>query len=156
MTGRRSPTALRAQEFRDGVSPLHRIVFPYVSKRLWEAQREHVLTLWLRRWDGTRPPAWWAYDAPGLREQVGGRGTRIAGNPRHASGIPTGWAWIDRGDPPLFEAQAIFLERHGLMFPGEARKLPRGPRNPEPLPRQFWPALFPTDTECEEFPNDHD
>ena len=156
MTESRLPIPFRYGPARNDGSRAREIVFPHVSRRLWEAHREKVLKVWLRRRDGTRPPAWWAYDAPGLREQIGGRGIRVPDDPRHANGIPTGWRWIDPSDPPSFEAQCVFLERHGLLFPGEARKFPRGPPSPEPLPRQFWPDLFSTASNCEEFLHDHE
>lgn len=46
-------------------------------KRLgaWRRIRESVLETWTRERPGTRPFAWWKFDAPGPRERLGGIGT---------------------------------------------------------------------------------
>lgn len=58
--------------------------------------------------------------------QAVGQGKRI---PYHRKapfhGVP-----IDRADPPLFESEAAYLERHGLLLAGERRRL---------KPRDFAP-----------------
>ncbi len=41
----------------------------------------------------------------------------------HYAELASRGAPIDPNDPPLFEAQATYLERHGLLLPGERRRL---------------------------------
>jgi hypothetical protein len=48
----------------------------------------------------------------------------------HRKGPFTGVA-IDPKDPPVYEAQATYLERHGLLFPGERRRLRKADFEPE-------------------------
>jgi hypothetical protein len=38
---------------------------------------------------------------------------------------------IDPGDPPVFESQASYLERHGLFLPGERKRLKKEDFEPE-------------------------
>ena len=38
---------------------------------------------------------------------------------------------VDEEDPPLFEAQASYLERLGLLLPGERRRLAKSDFEPE-------------------------
>jgi hypothetical protein len=38
---------------------------------------------------------------------------------------------INPDDPPLFESQATYLERHGLLLPGERRRLTKQDFEPE-------------------------
>jgi hypothetical protein len=40
---------------------------------------------------------------------------------------------IDPDDPPLYESQAAYLERHGLFLPGERRRLRKADFEPEPV-----------------------
>jgi hypothetical protein len=43
--------------------------------------------------------------------------------PEFTMGIPSGWASINEGDPPIFESEAAFLDRHGLLTPQEKKYL---------------------------------
>jgi hypothetical protein len=43
---------------------------------------------------------------------------------------------IDRANPPTFESQATFLERHKLLLPGERRRLTAADFAPEAIDRQ--------------------
>ena len=56
------------------------------------------------------------------------RGTPIGANhkPGDFAGVP-----IDPDDPPVFESQAAYLERHGLLLPGERRRLRKADFEPE-------------------------
>jgi hypothetical protein len=54
---------------------------------------------------------------------------RGAGAPKgDFKGVP-----IDPDDPPLYESQAAYLERHGLFLPGERRRLRKADFEPEPV-----------------------
>lgn len=154
----------------------------------WDSARDEVLAEWIRDHPGTRPWAWWRFDAPREpltlapdriwrdedrtlphRRRVGGVGT-----PWHEvwgcaldfdRGIPTQWfdAWMikyyngrakdvhgnrigteyhdgflvadafDPADPPRFESEATYLERHGLLAPGERERLTEADFQPEVL-----------------------
>jgi hypothetical protein len=94
---------------------------------------------------GTWPGYWFDGRLPEPRRRVGGTGDpdsdHLAIVPNYAYGIPATWLddwWADRlrrerrdlticayceADPPLYEAQASYLERHGLFLPGERERL---------------------------------
>ena len=102
-------------------------------------------SLWWRydapRWS---PPArhadYYAADTlPEPRQRLGGTGTPahevLAYSPRWPYGVPLDWVHpsdpkhygpefkgvpIDPNDPPTYESQASYLQRHGLLLPGEA------------------------------------
>ncbi|HJU18585.1 MAG TPA: hypothetical protein VJ770_19205 [Stellaceae bacterium] len=113
---------------------------------LWEAIRDDVIAEHVRNYPGTRPRGWWAFDAPEPRRKLGGtgepRGTSLCGltpsglyddypKPReldnpYLKGYPT-----DPADPPVFESQAAYLDRHGLFLPGERRRLKAADFEPE-------------------------
>ena len=100
----------------------------------WDAPRQPT---------GTHPGCWYDGLLPELRQRVGGIGTPLyhvlAYAPDFRFGIPAGWVTdavvesyagtsfagfaISNSDPPRFEAQASYLERHRLLLPGERRRL---------------------------------
>ena len=111
---------------------------------LWERCRDLVLDKWVRTRPGTRPSLWWRFDAPREpagthpgyfydgalpqpRKRLGGTGTPahevLAYVPSTRYGIPSEWKDIDHSDPPVYESEAAYLERHGLLLPGERRML---------------------------------
>ncbi len=116
-------------------------------KRDWRAAREEILADWIRDYAGSRPWAWWKYDAPAPRLRVGGKGSLIPANDCSDNlrfGIPRRSAFVcdrllaawnkldcasreyqvyDENDPPAFESEASFLKRHRLFLPGEAARL---------------------------------
>jgi len=47
--------------------------------------------------------------------------------PMFERGIPSSWAEIDPGNPPTFESEAVYLEKHGLLSPVEKRHLEKHP-----------------------------
>ena len=55
--------------------------------------------------------------------------TDHAGNPRTADSFD-GVA-LDPADPPLFESQAVYLDRHGLLTPAERKRLSEADFAPE-------------------------
>lgn len=94
---------------------------------LWLAHSERIIEEWAATAPGTRPAAWWRYDAPEQRQRLGGKGTPASDvsaiAPCFVLGVPADWAEdFDPTDPPLFETQAAFLKRHGLLLAGEARQ----------------------------------
>lgn len=127
---------------------------------LWAQHGPEIIKAWARKHPGTRPHAWWAYEALESRWRVGGTGTPdfvalAAIVPQHAYGIPVRWISaatirlyrqklgiklradpFDAKDPPTFEAEGEFLRRHGLLAAHEAERVDLAP---EILPRDFWP-----------------
>lgn len=150
-------------------------------REAWAAVRDRVLADWIADDPGTRPWAWWLFDAPAwagpipsawqgayfvpaLREprrRLGGRGTAnhdaLRYVPTFRFGLPaSGWVTdfdvayyrgravdvhgkpiatefrgrafpfeaLDPNDPPTFESEAAYLDRHGLMTPAERRRVP--------------------------------
>lgn len=98
---------------------------------VWPAYRERVLADWIKKKPGTRPRVWWWVDAPEpRREQISGYGRIYPAldndrNFRHGCGLPDSW-WLvdgDAGNPPVYESQARYLQRHELLMPGELKRL---------------------------------
>jgi hypothetical protein len=103
---------------------------------------------------GTHQGVWYDGPLPEPRRRLGGTGTPrsdvLADVPMFCLGVPARWLTVDdfrtwpqlaaRGaeaydpaDPPLFESQASYLERHGLLLPGEHRLLRKDDFEPERL-----------------------
>ena len=123
----------------------------------WGQYREQILPMWIAGKPGTRPSLWWTYDAPRLvnppwywqhfdlcepRQRLGGVGDIHRGcGPEFDRGLPGPWleGWetdaddiaADPNDPPLYEAQATYLRRHGLLEPGEEERLTESSFAPE-------------------------
>jgi hypothetical protein len=113
------------------------------TKQLWEQHGATVIAEFVKENPGTRPPLFWEHDAPRLpmgtfpgwfvdgklpmpRERIGGTGTAAyevtSVMPSFWYGIPDCWIAIEKGDEPVFESQASYLKRHGLLFDGEERR----------------------------------
>jgi hypothetical protein len=118
----------------------------WLEKRdLRDVWREHsavVVRHHIKRDPGRRPYRWWQYDAPEPRQRLGGTGTPLHECSAYALilsyGVPGFWRragdfmgaieidkWppIDPSDPPVYESEASFLRRHGLLLKGERRRL---------------------------------
>ncbi|MFZ5448161.1 MAG: hypothetical protein ACOZFS_05940 [Thermodesulfobacteriota bacterium] len=89
----------------------------------WKEVEAKLLPGWIREHPGTRPFGWWAEEAPEARLQVGGG--ECTPNPMYeAHGLPIPGHWNgDPGDPPLYESQAAYLQRLGLLTPLEKKWL---------------------------------
>jgi hypothetical protein len=113
-----------------------------LRRRAWKKFRARTLEKWIAESPGTRPSAWWEYDAPRQprgsfpgcyydgklaepRQQLSGAGVPafqvLNLVPAYAFGLQKDWADYNEADPPTFEAQAAYLKRHGLMTASEAR-----------------------------------
>jgi hypothetical protein len=122
------------------------IEFDDHAAALWSEHGPRILSTWP---SGTRPSCWWKFDAPRLqnipaeyrdcyftpdmiepRRLLSGAGRPahevLAVVPRFELGIPVDWHGFEPGDPPAFETQHAYLERHGLLARGE------GPAEVEP------------------------
>jgi hypothetical protein len=98
----------------------------------WHAVRREVLPQWIAKHPGTRPLAWWRYEAPApMRRIVQGRGRPPGGDP-----LICGWPenLLERTDHVAIESQAAYLKRHGLLSAEEESAL---------LPEAFTPTVWP-------------
>jgi hypothetical protein len=119
----------------------------------WRRLRGDLLAPFVHGHPGQRPAAWWKYDSPRDPEYVGTRDEvcspdlrqRVGGSGRPmrevypgvyfdpgSFGIPHCWQDVDPADPPLVESEPSYLRRHGLLEPGEAKRL--GPEAFDPVP----------------------
>jgi hypothetical protein len=124
-------------------------------KELWEKYHDDFLPEFIRNHPGRRPLPWWQWVAPrepvstwdeeqfnsAQRLRLGGTGT-----PLHeisciwggfVKGIPGDWVSedykkagfdgvvLDGDDPPLYESEATYLLRHGLLSSQEKKFLQR-------------------------------
>lgn len=118
---------------------------------LWAIYREKLLPGWIERTPCTRPWYWWCSDAPRElvpwcqgweyyamqphRKRLGG-----TSEPSHCAHTEKGmltaddmnWLSFDPADPPTFESQAAYLDRHGLLSAEEKRHLKKHPELLEP------------------------
>lgn len=110
----------------------------------WKRCQDQLLSFWITRWPGTRPWAWWidALDRYGPRKRLGGIGNpvheHLAVKQIYSFGIPVLWITpaiaalhaglltqgerisfsgipVDVKDPPVFETEAAYLQRHDLL-----------------------------------------
>ena len=100
----------------------------------WQEHRAELLAYWTQPFEawrrehgqtsfenpepggpGTRPWAWWEFEAPGPRRRVGGTGAALPDAPL-SFGCPV---WYDGdyliADPPRYEPERAYLTRHGLL-----------------------------------------
>jgi hypothetical protein len=126
----------------------------------WARHGQEIVERWSRIKPGRRPSCWWLFSAPRLgrefierwpawgawvltkyhepRLREGGDGEYLEHFPDVERGFPACWSHVDPEDPPLFESSAAYLKRHGLLLPGERKRLKGGFR-PVILPRKLWP-----------------
>ena len=106
--------------FMDGDDLFER-VSPDWRKEVWGEYREQLMAECPA---GTRPAAWWDYDAPKEpRKRLGGTGTPIPGC-RFRKGVPLAYGEdYDLEDPPRYETEAEYLGRHGLLTETEKEAL---------------------------------
>lgn len=112
---------------------------------LWAAHQSRVLDEHIAEYPGTRPLRWWQFSAPEPRRRLGGAGTpsheRLADALRLEFGVPVDWITsrtartyrsmgldlgvpaLDPRDPPMYESEATYLDRLGLLLRGERRRL---------------------------------
>jgi hypothetical protein len=113
---------------------------------LWRTVRDELLEACTAQRPGTRPSLWWELDAPRQpaggahkgwwydgqlqepRKRLGGKGETpwdmgLAVVPWFRCGVPAYWETFDVNDPPVFESQATYLDRNGLLTAAEKRRL---------------------------------
>lgn len=100
------------------------------ERKLWEQYRDAVLVEWVQKRPGSRPRLWWQFEAPEpQRRRLDDTGTPFLSSGTRC-GIPTGWP---RGSAPLFESQPAYLDRLGLLIPGERARIPATAWEPETI-----------------------
>lgn len=112
---------------------LHR---PAVAEAQWQNIRDRVVAAWITARPGSRPWAWWRFDAPQGEAPAWLRGTYQAGwwrAPRRQLGGPAeGRVWpgdrafgVPREFPSgaRYESEAVYLARHGRLTAEERRRL---------------------------------
>lgn len=103
----------------------------------WRACRSKIMYDWLKARPGTRPLAWWLFEAPGLRRKLSKKGPADAVFIEMQCGTIWGIPdWYDdphnvKTDRPAFESQAAYLKRLGLMAKSEERCLKPDDFEPE-------------------------
>jgi hypothetical protein len=88
---------------------------PEMLAAAWKALRSELVAEHVRENPGTRPWAWWEYEAPGPRQQI---------NPGPEPEGPADWYGMPHrydGMPPsnMYEPEADYLSGHGLLMPAE-------------------------------------
>lgn len=94
----------------------------------WAEHREQILEKFIRKFPGYRPFCWWSLDAQEPRKRIGGKGLPswergLSVKPYYDMGIPTDWSYFennkvqsfDRADPPTFESECAYLQRHSML-----------------------------------------
>jgi len=117
-------------------------------RELWDLHRDEFLPEYIKKNPGKRPTPWWQWDAPRWadphddyyfhgklpepRRRIGGSGTPwhddLSIHPTFRKGIPSYFRPdIDPDDPPVYESQAVYLDRHGLLTSAEKAYLKAHP-----------------------------
>lgn len=100
------------------------------QQRAWSAIEDEALSEWTELFPGTRPPAWWTYSAPSLR-QIFGEFRSVVGSGRcQPTGIPFGGP-VDWKDLPFVESTPAYLDRLGLWLSGERQRVRSEAFDPE-------------------------
>jgi hypothetical protein len=88
-------------------------------KAVWSELRDELLAEHVREHPGSRPWAWWYWEAPESRQQVADGPSAVGketwfGMPRCYDGVPP---------DGMYESEAAYLERLGLLNKEERRRL---------------------------------
>lgn len=107
-------------------------------EKLWKEAKGDIMASWKRSKPGTRPFAFWLFDAPEPRRRIGGKG--IADFEHYPAiwpclkwGLPQYWHNFNESDPPKFESEASYLRRHGLLFKSEEKRLTAADFEPDAI-----------------------
>jgi hypothetical protein len=141
----RDDKAIRELDTLDPPRPVPFLESAVTGRRLWSMFGAEITEEHIREYPGTRPLRWWQFDAPKPRQRLGGVGTprhdRLADAEHYVLGVPDAWITaddvrtyrligsdlgvpaLDPSDPPLFESEAAYLKRHGILAGAESRLL---------------------------------
>ncbi len=89
---------------------------------MWRPDGNRVVEAWVVDNPGSRPPLWWRHDASEPRRHISGSGRPMNAD-CYRNGMPRFMIEIETEDPPIFESQATYLDRLGLLLPGERKRL---------------------------------
>lgn len=115
------------------------------AHRDWVKVRDEIMAAWLEDFPGSRPWAWWNWDAP---KKLTGAGPDAALKKRlkvSGSGTPAGshlgfgmtdFYDVDPSSLPMVESEAAYLLRHELLESGEKERLQVG--DFKPVPGYTW------------------
>jgi len=88
----------------------------------WQALRGELLPAFVDKYPGTRPWAWWEFEASEPRRRLGGKGLASIDDPKAPEwakkmsfGVPTVFTWLDWQDWPQYESEREYLARHNLL-----------------------------------------
>lgn len=89
--------------------------------------KKEILSEWVKNCPCTRPFVFWLF-AEEHRREINGKEIEWRGKALDRGGLPKYWdiSW-DPADPPCFESEAAYLERHGLLTATEKRHLEQYP-----------------------------
>lgn len=104
----------------------------------WEQLRDEIMEAWIAERPGTRPWAWWEWDAPERRRCIEGPGHHCMRNPnapewtkRLTFGVPTVLGGDDFDNPDsVYESERDYLERLGFIDFHERQLLERADSQP--------------------------
>lgn len=94
----------------------------------WERLRDRLLGDYVDQFPGRRPHGWWLVDAPAPRRKMIAGPSRLYVDRRGWLnrwwfGVPCVFGGDDFKTPVVFESQAVYLARYGLLLDSERRKL---------------------------------
>lgn len=100
--------------------------------QVWSEAKTAALDWYIARFPGQRPRVWWTADAPEPRRCLTPNLPPFRGRwPNDfAYGLPTP-LFLRNARPVLFESEAAYLRRLGLLAEGEAQKLTEADFEPE-------------------------
>ena len=81
----------------------------------WWELRDELLPTWIEQHPGTRPYAWWRFEAPDSRRQVSPGAESIG--PADWFGCPSSFRAMPHDE--MFETEGEYLDRLGLLTPHE-------------------------------------
>jgi hypothetical protein len=100
----------------------------------WDEHADEITAAWIERYPGSRPYAWWAFEADAPRDCVG---VDVAAVPawvwRQHRGIAVQWHQLDLGTTVHLESEAHYLRRYQLLEPGECTRIALAAFAPEAI-----------------------
>jgi hypothetical protein len=110
---------------------------PPQKRAIWDAVKAEILKDWIKENPCTRPYMFWLLVGE-LRQIVSGSGGWRPGMGIDSEGLPAYWQLhFNKKNPPVFESQAAFLQRNGLLTKAEKEFLKKHPALLEPETIEF-------------------
>jgi hypothetical protein len=118
------------------------LMFGEPSLPAWSEVEAELLPQFIKDFPCRRPWGWWQEAEP--RRRVGGTELRSEFN-SFSFGLPgaTWWRDVDPTDPPRYESEAAYLQRHGLLTAAEKRYLAENPSLLDPVEIEYEIAVNP-------------